>query len=195
MSNIASKRKDPTPIACNLDADAFSGRLTALAEFGDAFLVSREKRDDRHLLRFRAEPDAHRRLEEIVAAESECCAFLDLSLREEGDEIVLSIGSPAAGRPAAEEFANAFSRTGEATGNGRRSRGRRVGTLLSAGGLAVAVCCLALPAAFRPGPGRQARRRRRRDRGGTRRHRRRHPRPSAAPRATTRMLLKDVLSI
>jgi len=148
MSNIASKRKNQAPIACNLDADALGGRLIALAEFGDAFLVSREERDCLHLLRFRAEPAARRRLEEIVAAELECCAFLDLSLREEGDEIVLSIGSPAEGRPTADEFANAFSRTGKATGNGRRSRGRRVGTLLSAGGLAVAVCCLALPAAF-----------------------------------------------
>lgn len=148
MSNIASKRRDPAPIACNLDADALSGRLTALAEFGDAFLVSHEKRDGLHLLRFHAEPDVRRRLEEIVAAESECCAFLDLSLREKKGEVVLSIGSPAEGRPVADELAAAFSRTGEATGSDGRNRGRRLGMLLGAGGVAVAACCLVIPVAF-----------------------------------------------
>jgi hypothetical protein len=148
MSSIASKRKDPAPIACSLDAGALSSRLTALAELGDAFLVSREERDGKHLLRFRAEPGARRRLEEIVAAESECCAFLDLSLREEKGEIVLSIDSPAEGQPLADELAAAFSRTSGSTGSDEESRGRGLGMLLGAGGLAVAACCLVIPAAL-----------------------------------------------
>jgi hypothetical protein len=148
MNSVPAERKDPAPIACSLDAGALSGRLTALAELGDTYLISREERDGLHLLRFRAEPDARRRLEEVVAAESECCAFLDLSLGEEKGGIVLSIGSPAEGRPVADELAAAFSRTSEATGSNRRSRGRRLGVLLGAGGAAAAACCLVIPAAF-----------------------------------------------
>ena len=61
-----------------------------------------------HALRFRPDPTTRRRLEEIIAAESECCAFLDLKLREDEDELVLTIAAPADGQPVAEELALAF---------------------------------------------------------------------------------------
>ena len=51
-----------------------------------------------------------RQLEEIVAAESECCPFLELALAEEGDELVLSIAAPENAQEIADELAEAFTR-------------------------------------------------------------------------------------
>src|SRR3954453_14779566 len=79
------------PVACSLAAGELEQRVATIAEVGAASLVSRSVVDSRHLLRFRAGAQTQRRLEEIVAAESECCSFLDLSLTEEDGELVLSI--------------------------------------------------------------------------------------------------------
>jgi hypothetical protein len=48
------------------------------------------------------------RLEEIVAAEAECCSFLDLALEEQSAELVLSIAAPKGGQAVADELAAAF---------------------------------------------------------------------------------------
>ena len=99
---------EETPIACSLEADDLQRRLAAIAELGAESLIAREADGGRHLLRFRAEPETRRRLEAIVAAEAECCSFLELSLQERGEELVLSIAAPRGGRPIADELAAAF---------------------------------------------------------------------------------------
>jgi hypothetical protein len=49
-------------------------------------------------LRFRSVAATRKRLEEIVAAEAACCAFLDLRLEECGEELLLSIEAPGPSR-------------------------------------------------------------------------------------------------
>ncbi len=83
-------------------------RLAEIAALGEESLIESRTVDDRHLLRFRPDAATRRRLEAIVAAESQCCSFLDLSLSEEGGELLLSIEAPEAGRETADALAAAF---------------------------------------------------------------------------------------
>jgi hypothetical protein len=96
------------PIACSLDGGKLEQRLAAIGEAGGHSLVSHSVKDGSHLLRFRTDPTTRQRLEDIVAGEAECCPFLDLSLSEEGDELILSITAPEDGRAVASELAGAF---------------------------------------------------------------------------------------
>lgn len=96
------------PVACSLGASELRQRLNAIGEVGADNLISREAEGDRHRLRFRSTASTRRRLEDIVTAEAECCAFLDISLSEEGGELVLSIAAPEDGQAVADELAEAF---------------------------------------------------------------------------------------
>jgi hypothetical protein len=98
------------PLACALGADELGARLESIASLGSESLVSHEAKEGCHLLRFRDGAEARRRLEEIVAAESECCPFLELSLVELDDLLVLSISAPRDAQPVADELAAAFTR-------------------------------------------------------------------------------------
>jgi hypothetical protein len=99
---------DDVPIACSLSAGELQQRLAAIAEVGADSLFSHDTEGDRHLLHFRAGATARRRLEGIIAAEAACCAFLDLSLIEEGDRLVLSVAAPEDAQALADGFARAF---------------------------------------------------------------------------------------
>jgi hypothetical protein len=105
--------KEDTPIACSLEADALSARLEAMAQLGAKSLTSREADGERWQLRFRADPSTRRQLARIVAAEAECCPFLELSLSEVDDLLLLSIAAPGYGREVADQLAAAFSRSTE----------------------------------------------------------------------------------
>ncbi len=96
------------PIACSLDADDLRRRLEEIAALGRESLTRRFRAGDTQILGFRPDPSTRRRLERIVAAESQCCPFLDLTLAEEGDELVLRISAPADGAAVAAELAPAF---------------------------------------------------------------------------------------
>lgn len=96
------------PVACSLGAAELEQRVTAFGAVGAAALISHSVEDDRHSLRFRANSQTRRRLEEIVAAEAECCSFLDLSLTEQNGELVLTIAAPEAGQATADTLAKAF---------------------------------------------------------------------------------------
>jgi len=100
---------DHPPLACSLAAGDLAERADAIAEIGADSLVADEREGGRRLLRFRKGEEAKRRLEGIVAAEAECCSFLDLSLDEGDDWLVLSIAAPAGAEAVAEELATAFS--------------------------------------------------------------------------------------
>lgn len=97
-----------TPIACSLDASDMRQRLGEIAEVGADSLIERSADGERHLLRFRSDAETRRRLEAIVAAEAKCCSFLDLSLEEQGGELVLTVSAPEDGQPVADELAAAF---------------------------------------------------------------------------------------
>lgn len=96
------------PIACSLGAEDLAARLDLIAALGAENLISRSTEDGAHLLRFRRGEGVRRALESVVAAEAECCAFLDLAIREEPDALVLAIDAPAEGAPIAAELAAAF---------------------------------------------------------------------------------------
>jgi hypothetical protein len=99
-----------TPVACSLSGDELARRLDTIAEVGAANLISSGSDGSRRLLHFQKTETVRRRLEEIVASESECCSFLDLSLEEQGDGLVLSIAAPENARAIADELAEAFTR-------------------------------------------------------------------------------------
>jgi hypothetical protein len=96
------------PVVCSLGAGDLQQRLAAIAELGAESLIDRRQVGARHLLRFRSETRTRERLEDIIRAERECCAFLDLSLEDEAGELILSVAAPEAGQATADGFAAAF---------------------------------------------------------------------------------------
>jgi hypothetical protein len=82
------------PIACSLGAEERSSRLAAARELGERALVGVEVMGRRALLRFNGERE---RVDELVAAESECCAFFSFEIAEEGEETQLEIRTPPGG--------------------------------------------------------------------------------------------------
>jgi hypothetical protein len=96
------------PIACSLSADDFKQRLAEIGKLGGDSLTERAVEDGRHVLRFRADAAARERLNAIVAAEADCCSFLDLGLSRDGDELVLTIAAPDEAQPIADGLALAF---------------------------------------------------------------------------------------
>lgn len=100
---------DPDQIACTLDESDLHQRLEQVAALGAEALIAHEEVGGAHRLRFRRDEKTRRRLEQIVAAESRCCSFLDLSIDERDGELILALDAPIEGRPVADELARAFS--------------------------------------------------------------------------------------
>lgn len=96
------------PITCSLGASDLRHRLNEIAEVGAKSLIERDIDGDRRLLHFRSDEETRRRLEAIVAAEAKCCSFLNLSLEDRGDVLVLSVSAPKEGRQVADELAATF---------------------------------------------------------------------------------------
>ena len=94
-----------TPIACSLNAEELPRRLAEVRAVGaDALLEV----DGGGALRFRNDETTRARLEEIVAAESECCAFLTFDLRVTGEGLELRVTAPEGAEALADELADAF---------------------------------------------------------------------------------------
>jgi hypothetical protein len=49
-------------------------------------------------------PEIEQRTRELVAAESQCCAFVDLELSRDGDDLVLDISGPDDAQPVINMF-------------------------------------------------------------------------------------------
>ena len=95
------------PIACSLGAADLAARLAEIRAVGEEGLVRADVDGRRALLVFRA--GVRTRVEAIVAAEAECCAFLDMSLRDAGDgALELSIATPPGGEVVLHELVGAF---------------------------------------------------------------------------------------
>ena len=96
------------PIACTLIATDLHERLAEMAAIGRAALIGAERDGTRAVLRFRPVDETRRRLEAVVAAEAECCAFLDMALRNEEAAVVLTIDAPPGAEPVLDDLAAAF---------------------------------------------------------------------------------------
>jgi hypothetical protein len=96
------------PIACSLTAGDLSARLDEIGAVGRAALLGVERTAGGAVLRFRPGTDTAERLAAIIAAEARCCAFLDMTLRDAGDALVLAIEAPADARPVLDDLVVAF---------------------------------------------------------------------------------------
>lgn len=87
------------PIACTLTATQYEDRAEAIAELTRASLISRDPLPGGIRLRFAASPGADQRLRAIILAESECCAFLQMNLREVPPYLELDVTGPTEAAP------------------------------------------------------------------------------------------------
>ena len=99
---------DPKPIACTLGESDLRQRLDEIAALGADSLLGHESKDGVHTLRFRPDERAHHRLEQIAAAEAQCCSFLDLRITKCDDELLLTIATAEGGEQMAEALALSF---------------------------------------------------------------------------------------
>src|SRR4051794_32972719 len=96
------------PIACSLSAAELPRRLAEMGELGRSALLSVERSPTTAVLRFRRGDDTSERLEAIVAAEASCCAFQDMTLRDSGDALVLTMVAPPDAGLVLDELVPAF---------------------------------------------------------------------------------------
>ncbi len=100
-----SQMSDTRPIACTLSPSEFSGREAEIRALGSDGLVDVRQEAGRVVLRFRPDPAIRGRVEALVAAESECCAFLDFRIDNEDTATTLTISAPNGGAEMVHEFA------------------------------------------------------------------------------------------
>jgi hypothetical protein len=98
------------PIACSLSAGDLNDRLAEIADLGRDALLEADLVGFRADLRFARAPGIAQRLARIVVAESECCAFLTISVREDDDGLVLTIVAPEGAELVLEELVTGFRR-------------------------------------------------------------------------------------
>jgi hypothetical protein len=99
---------DELPIACSLSGSDLKQRLAEMADLGRVALVDHQSADGKAVLRFRSSEETSQRLGRIVAAEAECCAFLDLGITARGDSLELTIAGPDGAEPVVDELVEAF---------------------------------------------------------------------------------------
>ena len=92
------------PIACTLTPDGVTARLALIDALAADGLIDRTPTDAGLRLRLRDTPEIEQRTRELIAAESDCCAFLDFTLDRDSGELVLDISGPDAARPVIEMF-------------------------------------------------------------------------------------------
>ena len=85
------------PIACTLAPDQMRGRMSLIDTLAADALIGQQPIEGGIRARFRAEPGIERRVRELAAAESRCCAFLRFDVHRHEHVVVLDItGSPDA---------------------------------------------------------------------------------------------------
>jgi hypothetical protein len=94
------------PIACTLIDRDFRDRLAWIAELTRDALRGYERADLTLKLRYAGE--ATQRVQEMILKERACCAFLTFEMREQADEVWLSIKAPEEARPTADALFEPF---------------------------------------------------------------------------------------
>ena len=104
---MASNATASPPIACSLDGHDFQERLTWIAALNARALRS-HRRDGRRLILTYA-PDAIPEVQDMIARERECCAFMSFDLQTTADAVELTIAVPEHAREAADVLLDPFS--------------------------------------------------------------------------------------
>jgi hypothetical protein len=100
------------PIACSLDAEGLAARAQEYAALGRRSLISvSQGKGARVLLRFTADKGTRATLDRMVAAEAECCPFLEITVRE-GGALELTIDGPDEAGPVIAELASTIAASG-----------------------------------------------------------------------------------
>jgi len=92
------------PIVCTLTHDCMTARLALIDALAADGLLDRTATDTGLRVRLRDTPEIEQRTRELVAAESQCCAFLDFELAREGGDLVLDIAGGPGARPVIDLF-------------------------------------------------------------------------------------------
>ena len=95
------------PIACTLTEAEMPARRAEMAALARD-LVSADAQETHAVLRFRQAPATRERAAAFVAAESRCCAFLRMELRDDPDALTLTIDGPADAEPVLRELVTAL---------------------------------------------------------------------------------------
>jgi hypothetical protein len=85
------------PIACSLSAADARTRAEQARTLTERHQLGREPIPGG--IRLRLRPEARSEAEALVEAESRCCPFLDLRLREKASELELTVTGPEEARP------------------------------------------------------------------------------------------------
>jgi hypothetical protein len=85
---------DSAPLACSLSAPAAAERARRWSALLDRALISGAPIAGGRRLVFRAEPGAAAELDDLVAAERECCPFLTMAIVPDGERLVLDAVAP-----------------------------------------------------------------------------------------------------
>ncbi|WP_157885117.1 hypothetical protein [Neorhizobium galegae] len=107
--SCSTSEKTEAPIVCTLDAGDFKTRTAQIEALALRHLknVSREPLSIQLTYAVEALPE----LRDLVAKETECCAFLDFDLKEERYGVRLRITAPEAARDAADDLFAHFAPT------------------------------------------------------------------------------------
>lgn len=97
------------PIACSLSAAELLKRMAEMRAIGLSSFLDAKVRANRATLRFTDDAGTAERLAAVVAGEAECCAFLDMSVRDTGEGLELEIIAPEGAEPLLADFIDAFS--------------------------------------------------------------------------------------
>jgi hypothetical protein len=139
-----------TPITCTLDIGDYKERLASIAALARDALRSYERDDLVLRLKYTAAKAA--RVKEMVRHERECCTLLTFDVREEGNEILVTISAPEAARVAAETMFERF----VAPASSGAAGSARVALVCACAAAACAAACFAplvLPAVLLAGTG------------------------------------------
>jgi hypothetical protein len=97
------------PIACTLTAAEMPARRAEMAAIARD-LICADVHEAHAVLRFGTAAATRERVAAFVAAESRCCAFLRMQLREDPDALTLTIDGPADSEPVVRELVAALER-------------------------------------------------------------------------------------
>jgi hypothetical protein len=100
-SSCASTDNTALAIACTLDSSDFKDRVAGIRDLASRHLLSSRREPLRLHLTYAA--TALLEVQDLVARESECCAFLDFDIRS-GERVDLTITAPESAALAADEL-------------------------------------------------------------------------------------------